>query len=266
MSDIVTGLINPKVGTRQYPNMGRASLPAPGYDIGMALDPEKIGRQLRAKRGNRPQDEIEEVTGVSQTSIDRIEKGQWKKLSEAVVTLARYFSVSLPGVRFDEHIESSEIAHNGVRSAPSAGIPELETRAGLGGGGAVSIEVQAGTVSADPVKPDQWHFPRGFIRDELRALPAGLVILETQGDSMSPTLFPGERVFVDTNHRRPSPDGVYALRDQFGGLVVKRLHALAKKGRFSVISDNPAHPPKEVSAADLEADVLGRVVGSIRRL
>jgi phage repressor protein C with HTH and peptisase S24 domain len=256
------------MGTRQYPKMGYSDIPETGYDDeAMSIDPMRTGRLFRQRRGKTPQEEIARKTGVSQSAIDRMERGDWKKLSENVQKLARYYGVRLPDAEFDEHIDSSEVAaqFNGNQTARTLGVPELETRAGMGGGGAISIELRAGGVAADPTKPDQWVLPPGFVRDELRAAPSGLVILETQGDSMLPTLAPGERVFVDTRHKRPSPDGIYALRDEFGGLIVKRLHALSR-GRFSIISDNPTHPAREIKISDLADDIVGRVVGAVKRL
>lgn len=230
----------------------------------------KTGKELKAARVKRglSHEELEEQTGISQTAISDIELGKRKKLGLQAIQLLRFFGLAVPSLGIEEHIDSGQVASGlgEVANRSGSAIKELETRAGMGGGGLVSVEVRSGNLAADPVKPDRWHFPPGFIRDELRAMPAGVIIAETQGDSMTPTLHPGDRVVIDTSHRRPSPDGIYALRDQFGGLIVKRLHALAKKGQFSIISDNSAHPPREAKGRDLEVDIVGRVVGAIKRL
>lgn len=236
----------------------------------MSFNPIKTGKELKAARVKRglSQEDLEEETGVSQTAIGDIELGKRKKLGPQAIQLLRFFGHAVPALGIEEHIDSAEVAagFGTVSDRFGGAIKELETRAGMGGGGIVSIEHKAGNLAADPVKPDRWQFPPGFIRNELRAAPQGVIIAETQGDSMVPTLHPGDRVVIDTNHRRPSPDGVYALRDQFGGLIVKRLHTLAKRGLFSVISDNPAHPPREVKGRDLEGEIIGRVVGAVKRL
>lgn len=106
-------------------------------------------------------------------------------------------------------------------------INEIDARAGMGGGGTTDgHEVVHDGIFSDPIKNEQWRIPARFIRDEIRSTPSALVIIETQGDSMSPTLNAGDRVFIDTGHRIPSPDGVYALRDQWGFIVVKRLQVV----------------------------------------
>lgn len=272
MSDMLAGSINPSMGTRQYPKVGNLCAPVVGYDGAMPYDPIKTGRIIRTARKTRgpkfSQEALAKESGVSQSAISDIERGARKDITAEALTLLRFFHLPVPGGSGDDHIESSDVAagFGSVAARLLTGTPELEMRAGMGGGGVVSVEVRSGGVAADPVKPDRWHFPPGFIRDELRAVPAGVIIAETQGDSMVPTLYPGDRVLIDTGHRRPSPDGVYALRDQFGGLIVKRLHALAKKGQFSIISDNPAHPPREAKGGDLDDDIVGRVVGAIKRL
>ena len=51
-------------------------------------------------------------------------------------------------------------------------------------------------------------------------------MLDTNGDSMAPTILSGERVVVDTGHKTPTPDGLYAIRDTFGSIVVKRLQVM----------------------------------------
>lgn len=80
---------------------------------------------------------------------------------------------------------------------------------------------------------------------------------------MAPTIQPGERVIVDTGHRLPSPDGIYALRDRFGAIVVKRLHSPGRGKSIKVISDNPMHPPEEMDLQEIA--IVGRVVGGWKR-
>jgi phage repressor protein C with HTH and peptisase S24 domain len=53
------------------------------------------------------------------------------------------------------------------------------------------------------------------VREQLHTTPERLVILDTNGDSMAPTIASGERVIVDTGHKTPTPDGLYAIRDTF---------------------------------------------------
>jgi phage repressor protein C with HTH and peptisase S24 domain len=85
-------------------------------------------------------------------------------------------------------------------------------------------------------------------------------VLDTTGDSMAPTIVSGERVIVDTGHKTPTPDGLYAIRDTFECIVVKRLQVLrsSRPTRVKVISDNPNHPSEEAPLGELE--IVGKVL------
>lgn len=60
------------------------------------------------------------------------------------------------------------------------------------------------------------------------------------GDSMTPTLTPGQFVLVDTR-RRPDPGDLALARhpDQEDILVVKRVGSITGDGDFVLMSDNP---------------------------
>lgn len=78
---------------------------------------------------------------------------------------------------------------------------------------------------------------------------------------MVPTLVEGDYVFVDTRHRLPSPDGLYALADDYGGLVIKRVETVGIRDDemwIKVISDNTRHAAKERRLG--ETHIIGRVV------
>ena len=83
---------------------------------------------------------------------------------------------------------------------------------------------------------------------------------------MSPTILSGDRVIVDTGHRIPSPDGIYAVRDRYGSIVVKRLQVLRSGDppRIKIISDNAHHALEEVGADEIA--IVGRVLWALKRL
>jgi len=150
---------------------------------------------------------------------------------------------------------------------PDGGIYEIDTRAGLGGGGSVDQTLQyENGQPVDPVKAEAWHFPAPFVRNELRRPEDRIRIIETFGDSMSPTIQSGDRVIIDTDHRIPSPDGLYAVRDRYGSIVVKRLQALRRGDPpiIRIISDNKAHDPEDVGSDEIA--IVGRVLWGLKRL
>ncbi|HEX5508776.1 MAG TPA: S24 family peptidase [Pseudolabrys sp.] len=143
-----------------------------------------------------------------------------------------------------------------------SGIRELDTRGGMGGGGVIESRLRADGTHVDAMKDEVWIFPQAFIRESLRAPAPRLLVLEVQGDSMLPTINPGERVVIDTGHKIPSPDGIYALRDRFDLVVVKRLQVHKDEPKVSIISDNPSHRTETVGLDEIH--IVGRVVLGMR--
>ncbi len=87
-----------------------------------------------------------------------------------------------------------------------------------------------------------------------------LLVVDTAGDSMAPTIASGERAIIDTGHKTPTPDGLYAIRDTFNSIIVKRLQVLrsARPPRVKIISDNNSHPSEEAPLGELE--IVGKVL------
>jgi len=89
------------------------------------------------------------------------------------------------------------------------------------------------------------------------------------GDSMTPTIFPGDIVLVDSDE----PDGdssslidgkIYAIRDGKGGCAVKRIYRSSTG--FIVSSDNRDVPPQIAWTGNVEELIIGRVVWGWRNL
>lgn len=109
-------------------------------------------------------------------------------------------------------------------------------------------------------------FKREWIHNELHANPANLYLIHIEGDSMEPSLRPGDVVLVDRSHIAPKRDGIYVIR-MGESLLVKRLQRLPNH-IVKVTSDNPAYDPFEISLdfnIHNEFEVIGRVIWSGRR-
>jgi hypothetical protein len=148
---------------------------------------------------------------------------------------------------------------------PAGAVVEIDVRAGMGGGGLEAEEARVDGNYADPVKSEVWIFPESFRREELRVPASRLIVVEGQGDSMQPTIAPGERLVIDTAHRIPSPDGLYVIRDPFGAMIIKRLQALGHGDppRILIISDNPNHKVAERGLDEIE--IVGKVIYGLKR-
>jgi transcriptional regulator with XRE-family HTH domain len=222
--------------------------------------------------------ELVRLSGVSKQQLSRLEGGQIRMRLDHLKPFAKHLGFTpeqillwgrYPGTGTDLHLESSDVLgehrERGEPVAPPRGqVPELDTRAGLGGGGVPSREVRKDGKHADPVKSEGWLFPPSFVREQLHSSAARLLVLDTSGDSMAPTILSGERVIVDTGHKTPTPDGLYAVRDTFGAIVVKRLQVMrgTKPARVKIISDNPNHNNEEMPLNDLE--VVGKVLSCLK--
>ena len=195
--------------------------------------------------------ELVKRSGVSKQQLSRLENGQIRMRLDHLKPFANLLGYTpeqillwgrYPGTG-GSHIESSDVlreeaAENEAVGPAQGQVPELDTRAGLGGGGVPSREVRKEGRHADPVKSEGWVFPPSFVREQLHTSAARLLVLDTTGDSMAPTVMSGDRVIVDTGHKTPTPDGLYAIRDTFECIVVKRLQVVrsvetgARKNHF----------------------------------
>jgi transcriptional regulator with XRE-family HTH domain len=217
--------------------------------------------------------ELVKRSGISKQQLSRLENGHIRLRLDHLKPFAAVLGYTpeqillwgrFPGTP-GRHVEPSDVlreepAHDEPLGPSPGQVPELDTRAGLGGGGVPAREVRKDGRHADPLKAEAWLFPQTFVREQLHTSPGRLLVLDTTGDSMAPTIVSGERVLVDTSHKTPTPDGLYAIRDTFECIVVKRLQVLrsARPTRVKVISDNPNHPSEETPLGELE--VVGKVL------
>ncbi|WP_189379559.1 MULTISPECIES: S24 family peptidase [unclassified Mesorhizobium] len=146
--------------------------------------------------------------------------------------------------------------------------PEIDVRPGAGSGqiGAEVVAISsAGSVTGHKVV-GEWLIPDAFFRHELQASPAGSILMAVIGDSMAPTLQPGNRIIVDTRQNSFGADGIYVFDDGDGEPRVKRLSKVlfSNPPAVTILSDNPALPPQNALLGDVR--IIGRVVGQVSRL
>lgn len=127
-----------------------------------------------------------------------------------------------------------------------------------GGAGAGAV------VGAEEVE-DLLAFKREWITRELRSSPENLSLIYVQGESMVPTLNPGDVILVERNHSASVSDGIYVIR-MGEALLVKRLQFLPE-GALQVASDNPAYQPFRLNLKEAAEDfsIIGRVLWAGRR-
>ena len=219
--------------------------------------------------------ELVRLSGVSKQQLSRLENGLVRLRLDHLKAFANALNYTpeqillwgrYPGTAGHAGLseESYEDAGHDPRSGPAASqVPELDPRAGMIGG-VPPREIRKDGHHTDPVKSEGWVFPASFVREQLHAAPAQLLVVGATGDSMAPTIGSGDRVIVDTAHRTPSPDGLYAIRDSIGSIVIKRLQLVrsSRPIRVKIISDNANHASEELPVSDLE--IVGKVLCGLK--
>lgn len=259
------------------------------------LDPSDIatGRRIKALRKDLglTQDEFGRRVGLSRGAVGNWELGQGAK-RESLLKVAEEFGVSFEwlatgrgeqrpedgdlrlvpiGEEFDPDPVVEDEALGAAAEMPFSGSipdsqPEVDARAGAGPGEVgETVNVRSGGIVTGHRVVSEWRLPPEYLRHELRSQPNRTWILEVVGDSMEPTLYPGDRVIVDTSHQQIVPDGVYVI-DEGDGPMVKRLHRLRDHSppAVEIRSDNPHQPSYTLSMDRFR--VVGRVCGRVTRM
>ena len=235
--------------------------------INMASLSRQLGKnasyiQQHVRYGNPPY--LPEEVRVPIAKILDISEKKLRKPS--FVSFANTNDVARDHVSIDTEGDSDVLSHawrhaNGVLQPGE--VMERDVRGGMGIGG----KAEELMIDGKPVdKPAaSWVFPVSFLHSELRASEHEVDIIAVDGDSMMPTLLPGDRVMVHRAARSPSPDGVFAINDGIG-VSVKRLQLVRGSDplQIRIISDNDRHPTDIVMAADVT--VIGRVICKVSRV
>ena len=134
-------------------------------------------------------------------------------------------------------------------------ITELDVYASAGGGAVVESEAAIA----------EWRFPAHWLSGELHTRPDQVHVLTIQGDSMTPTLMPGDKVIVDLSQRAPSPAGIFVVHDGIA-LVAKRLEFIegSDPPRVRILSDNEIYKTYERTVDEIR--IAGRIVARWQRL
>jgi transcriptional regulator with XRE-family HTH domain len=206
--------------------------------------------------------ELVRLSGVSKQQLSRLENGLIRLRLDHLRPFAPHLGYTPEQMLLWGRFPGTETLEFGQKSAAEPlipGVPELDARASVSSLAGKRNIRKEGRYS-DPVLPEQWIFPSTFVREVLHSSLERLLVISCEGDSMAPTIGSGERVIVDSDHKTPSPDGLYAIRDALDCVIVRRLHVLrsSKPTSVRVIADNPKNPSEEIPLNDL--DVVGKVL------
>jgi len=240
------------------------------YDAAMAEAPAPVSRRLKElrQRAGLSIREVAHALGMENGSSYQHYEDRFRKTWLPLEFIERLVPIFAPhGVEAEALYALAGVGGGGPaasgralagKAAPPPGIlriEELDVRASAGHG----LDGESGRVIAE------WQMPSEVVRYYSSAAPQDLRFITVLGDSMEPTLQPGQRVLVDIGDRTPTPPGIFVVWDGLG-LVIKRVQALAhsEPPRVKITSDNPKYEGYERSLA--EAYIQGRVIGQWRGL
>lgn len=141
--------------------------------------------------------------------------------------------------------------------AGTVSVSELDVQGTAGHGADGNFEIMQADLAESVV--GQYSFPAAGFRQAFGANAGEVIIAEVRGDSMMPTLYPGQKVMVHTQDRRPTPPGIFYLWDGMG-LVLKRVELIpgSNPPTVRIKSDNPKYETYERTVD--EARINGRVI------
>lgn len=203
-------------------------------------------------------DALAAALGVERSVANKVVNGKVVFNARRADEVARLFKVSRDELLFRAGL-SSHAPHpdaEPTRSADAgetAAVMRMDLSYAMGSG----TNIDEHYIEGEPVQ-----FDISFLRRLTPSPPHKLRIVSGTGDSMEPTIHDSEDLILDLNQRTLNLDGRIWAMSLFGMGAVKRLLA-TEAGRVLVVSDNPGHPNREVSMADIV--IVGRVVGSVKR-
>lgn len=231
----------------------------------------EIARLLSAQLGR----------SIDRAAVNKMVSGKRQIAADELLAIARMTGHPLPedlrkaaaeGLReltYHPDNEASVVTSDTLYKPQIPGaLPEIDVRPGAGHGqvgalGVIALSNGETTVGHPVVR--EWTLPEEFTRYHLEITQGRTFVLEVVGDSMLPTLLPGDRVIVDTSQRSFRADALYIIDDSFGEPQVKRLRRVpySDQPTIEIISDNPSYGRDQVSADRIR--ILGRVCGHMAR-
>jgi transcriptional regulator with XRE-family HTH domain len=203
-------------------------------------------------------------SGVSKQQLSRLENGLIRLRLDHLKPFANALGYSAEQILlWGRYPGTSEAQIQSEALGASEHVPELASRSEAAHS---KLRTRKEGRHVERIKAEDWAFPASFITNRLEALAKNLLVIEAEGDAMAPTIMSGDKVIVDTGHKTPSPDGLYAIRDSFDNVIVRRLQVLraAQPSRVKIISDNAKHAAEEVALGEIE--VVGRALCCLKLL
>lgn len=173
-------------------------------------------------------------TGIGQTTIGRIRRGEVNATADNLQRIAAAFGMPV-GFLYDEtdfagldekskHAWANTLLEEGAQEF--AMLRRLDVKASAGDGNLVFMETDKGRLA----------FRRDFLR-HIGVRESDAVLIYADGQSMEPKIPDGAILLVDTGHIELSNNDIHVIRVD-GEILVKRLRKEIGGGVW-IVSDNP---------------------------
>jgi transcriptional regulator with XRE-family HTH domain len=215
------------------------------------------------------QQQLADLIGTTRVYVAKLEGKSRGKLSihEWLAKAGRALNVPIDKylVGEDYHLSSEDLAA-GLDYDPSSfdqaqppfvnAIAQISGHIGAGNTGEI-ITLQAGELRTIEPVSGWWHVPPVALRTFGVSSPATIAAWPNAGDSMEPTIWRTDIVFIDTSRTQIEPDGIWAV-DYGQGRTLKRIRVAKKDGNvvWTLTSDNDRYAPLEFTPD--EVTVFGR--------
>ncbi|WP_462104322.1 XRE family transcriptional regulator [Campylobacter concisus] len=249
----------------------------------------KIGQKIRFFREERnlTQQELANLAGVSDKTIQRYEKSDdenlttnvikkiamglnldvdiltqkeikknvpqsKEKMSPNIENLSPNLSPNLSNLK-NQNKSSNDAEENGIIA-----VPYFEDTYASAGNGAINYEEAPTTLDFNE------NFLRGFLH--ISGDLSKVHIINAKGDSMEPNIANGELLFISTANTGGVISGNIYVINYGGDVFVKRLEKNPITKAITLFSDNEKYEPIVIDGENLEnCAIVGRVVAHIRK-
>lgn len=198
-----------------------------------------IGNRVRSLRlaKNLKIAELADAVGVDAANISRLETGKQKQFTEQSLTrIAQALGVKVIDLFTSGEIDTTVYKNSNDALASTEGkdvfrVEVLDVSASAGSG-----HIQGSDI-IDVIHAIEYSNDQALTMFGGRSSSV-VKVINVRGDSMSPTIEPGDLLFVDVSINEFDGDGIYTFGFD-GKIYVKRLQMIPDQ--LLVISDNPKY-------------------------
>jgi transcriptional regulator with XRE-family HTH domain len=227
---------------------------------------QKTGLYYAREARGMSRSQLVKRSGVSKQQLSRLENGLIRLRLDHLRPFVNALGYSAEQILlWGRYPGTAEAQIQGEALGASDHVPELASRSEAAAAHA-KLRTRREGQHVERIKAEDWAFPVSFVTNRLQASAKNLLVIEAEGDAMAPTIMSGDKVIIDTGHKTPSPDGLYAVRDAFENMIVRRLQVLraAQPSRVKVISDNSKHATEEIPLGEIE--IVGKALCCLKLL